>query len=123
MVWGWGGWGGGDNPKDNSKIMFLYTYLNENIHCDPSSETSRRDGSSEGSQCMFLQKNKENYLFIISVTPSYLEHYIGITFPVLLSSVLALFYNSRQTGEIQGWWNFCYMYSPTYFNVHISWDS
>ena len=92
---------GRDNPKDNSKIIF-FIYLNENIHCDPSSETSRRDDSNEGSQCMFLRKNKENYLLIISVTPSYLEHCICITVPVLLSSVLALFYNSRQTGEIQG---------------------
>ena len=44
---------------DNSKIIFLF--LQENIHCDPSLEPSRRDGSNEESQCMFVWSNKENY--------------------------------------------------------------
>ena len=47
--------GGIDN---NSKIIFL---LNENICCDPSLEPSRRDGSNDGSQNMFLLGNMENY--------------------------------------------------------------
>ena len=39
------------NNMDNSEIIFLYT--NDNIGCDPSLEPSRRDGSNEGSKCMF----------------------------------------------------------------------
>ena len=45
--------------SNNSKIFFLF--LNENICCVPSLEPSRRDGSNEESQLMFLWKNKENY--------------------------------------------------------------
>ena len=49
---------GGDEA--NSKIVF-FLFLNENIRCDPLLELPRQDGSNEGSQCMFLWKNKENY--------------------------------------------------------------
>ena len=31
-----------------------------NIYCDPLLESSRRDSSSEGSQCMFAMRNKKN---------------------------------------------------------------
>ena len=46
--------------KDNSKIIF-FLFLVENICCDPSLEPSRRDGSNDGSQNMFLWKNMANY--------------------------------------------------------------
>ena len=42
--------------------------------CDPSLEPSRRDGSNDGSQNMFLWENMDYYPKIIPVTPSYLEH-------------------------------------------------
>ena len=45
--------GGGGRNEDNSNILFL---VNENICCDPSLEPSRRDGSNERSQLMFLRK-------------------------------------------------------------------
>ena len=45
--------------EDNLKIIFLF--LNENICCDPSLEPSRRDGSNDESQNMFLQRNIANY--------------------------------------------------------------
>ena len=37
-------------------------FMHLNIFCDPSLEPSRRDGSVEGSQHMFLLRNKETYL-------------------------------------------------------------
>ena len=40
------------------------------MHCDPSLEPSRRDGSNEGSQRMFSLRNKEN-ISELSVTPCY----------------------------------------------------
>ena len=46
--------------RDNFKIISLMR-LNKNIFCDPSLEPSCRDGSNEGSQHMFLLKNKKNY--------------------------------------------------------------
>ena len=46
--------------EDNLKIIFLF--LNVNIFCDPSLEPSRRDGSNEGSQNMFLWRHMGNYL-------------------------------------------------------------
>ena len=49
------------------KLFFIC--LNENIHCDYSLELSRGDGSNEGSQCMFLLKNMQNYPKIIPVSP------------------------------------------------------
>ena len=33
-----------------------------NVFCDPSLEPSHRDGSTEGSQPMFLMRNKKNNL-------------------------------------------------------------
>ena len=57
--------------RDNLGIIFLI--VPQKIHCDPSLESSRPDGSNEGSQCMFLLRNKKNYLGIIVNTLSYLE--------------------------------------------------
>ena len=37
----------------------LSSLLHKNIHCDPSLEPSRQDGSNEGSQCMFSLRNKK----------------------------------------------------------------
>ena len=45
--------------KDNSRIIFLI--LNENICCDPLLDTSRRDGSNDGSQNMLFWRNMANY--------------------------------------------------------------
>ena len=39
----------------------FFLFLIETISCDPSSEPSRRDGSDEGSQPMFLCRNNKNY--------------------------------------------------------------
>ena len=49
----------------------FFLFLNEN---DPSLESSRRGGSNDRSQNMFLWKNVDNYPEIIPVTPSDLEH-------------------------------------------------
>ena len=43
--------------KGNFSLFFRLS-----IHCDPSLEPSRRDGSKEGSQCMFLLRNKKLFL-------------------------------------------------------------
>ena len=40
---------------------YFFLFLNENICCDPSLEPSRRDGSNDGSQDMFLWRNIANY--------------------------------------------------------------
>ena len=40
---------------------YFFLFLIETLHCDPSSEPSRRDGSDEGSQCIFVCRIKENY--------------------------------------------------------------
>ena len=68
------------------------------MHCDPSLEPSRQDGSNEGSQYMFLWRNIENYLLIIPIlfystgrqgttddpcTLSYLEHCVTRTYPLM----------------------------------------
>ena len=42
----------------------------QNICCDPKLEPSRRDGSNDGSQRMFLSRGMENYSLIIPVMPS-----------------------------------------------------
>ena len=39
--------------------------MHTNIHCDPSSEPSCRDGSDEGSQHMVSVRNKKSYFLII----------------------------------------------------------
>ena len=44
--------------EDNSRIIFL---INEKICCDPSLESSRRDGYNDRSQHMFKRGNMENY--------------------------------------------------------------
>ena len=46
-------------------------FLNENICCDPSLESSQRDCSNDASQNMFYYVE---IWMIIPVTPSYLEH-------------------------------------------------
>ena len=43
----------------NLGIIFLL--LHRKIHCDPSLEPSRGDGSNERSQCLFSLRNKKNY--------------------------------------------------------------
>ena len=58
--------------EDNSILFFLF--LIENICCGPSLEPSRRDGSNDGSQNMFLWRNMENYPEIITFTHSYLVY-------------------------------------------------
>ena len=40
-----------------------------NIFCDPSLEPSRRDGSNEGSQRMFLLRNRKNIFELSSIAP------------------------------------------------------
>ena len=45
--------------KDNRPY---FSIKNNNIFCDPSLESSCQDGSNEGSQDMFLLRNKKNYL-------------------------------------------------------------
>ena len=37
-------------------------FFHVNIYCDPSLEPPRRDGSNEGSQCMYWLRNKKNFL-------------------------------------------------------------
>ena len=54
--------------KDNSNINCLIQMKKYIV--TSSLEPSCGDGSSEGSQCMFLQINKENY----PCYPSFLEH-------------------------------------------------
>ena len=44
----------------NIKIYF-FSFLKENICCDPSLEPSRGDGSNDGSQNMFLWRHMSNY--------------------------------------------------------------
>ena len=58
--------------EDNSILFFLFHI--ENICCDHSLEPSRRDGSNDGSQNMFLWRNMENYPEIITFTHSYLVY-------------------------------------------------
>ena len=57
--------------EEKSKIIFLF--LNENICCDSSLGPSRRDGSNDGSQNMFLWRNMANYPFL-SGTLTVIEH-------------------------------------------------
>ena len=52
--------------------MIIFLFLIETICCDPSSEPSRRDGSDEGSQHMFLCRINKNYPLLSPNTPSYL---------------------------------------------------
>ena len=42
-------------------LMIIFLFLIEIIYCDPSSEPSRRDGSDEGLQHMFLWRINKNY--------------------------------------------------------------
>ena len=52
--------------SDNLRITFHITPLKR--VCDPSLDTSRQDGSNEGSQHMFLVTNKK-IIFILSAIP------------------------------------------------------
>ena len=45
---------------DNSKTIFL---ISQNIHCDSSLESSRQDGSNEGSQCIFFFQHHHHQIF------------------------------------------------------------
>ena len=40
---------------------YFFLFFIENVYCDPSSEPSRRDGSDEGSQHMFLAELTKNF--------------------------------------------------------------
>ena len=46
--------------ENNLKIIIFFLFLNENTFCDPSLELSRRDGSNDVSQNMFLWRNMDN---------------------------------------------------------------
>ena len=46
--------------EDNS-TFFFFLFLNENVCCDPSLETSRKDGSNDRSQHIFLCFHMENH--------------------------------------------------------------
>ena len=48
--------------RDNLRRIFLIAPYKSYITCDPKKEPSHRDGSYEGSQCMFLVRSKKNYL-------------------------------------------------------------
>ena len=48
--------------RDTCNLTKFPLFLHKNIHCDPSLEPSLRDGSNEGSQCMFSLRNKKSYL-------------------------------------------------------------
>ena len=52
---------------------YFFSFLNETICCDPSSEPSQRDGSDDGSQLMVLCRIIKIYPQLSSNTPSYLE--------------------------------------------------
>ena len=52
---------------------YFFLFLVETICCDPSSEPSRRDGSGNGSQRMFLCRINKHYPKFSTNTPSYLE--------------------------------------------------
>ena len=43
--------------EDNFEVISLFVH--KNIHCDPSLEPPRLGGSNEGSQCMFILRNKK----------------------------------------------------------------
>ena len=47
--------------RDNFGI-FIHIFHKKNHICDPSLEQSRREGSNEGSQHMFILRNKKNHL-------------------------------------------------------------
>ena len=40
---------------------YFFLFLTETIQCDPSSESSRRDGSNEGLQRIFLYRINKQY--------------------------------------------------------------
>ena len=54
------------DDRDNLETMTIF--FHKNIFCDPSLESSRRDGSNEGSQHMFLLKKKK-IIFQLSSIP------------------------------------------------------
>ena len=45
---------------DRGTLGIIFNISPQNIYCDPSLEPPRRDGSNEGSQCMFSLRNKKN---------------------------------------------------------------
>ena len=53
--------------------VYFRLFLAETTCCDPSSEPSHRDGSGNGSQCMFLCRINKHYPKFSTNTPSYLE--------------------------------------------------
>ena len=65
------------------------------MYGDPSLEFSHRDGSNEGSQCMFSLRNKRSYLRIIFVTPLYEGESISNQ-PTLFPVEIHLFFLSKR---------------------------
>ena len=66
-------------------IFLIFHLVIETICCDPSSEPSRRDGSDEGSQHMFLCRINKNYPYAIIYS--------------LLSIALTILQNSKTRGQ------------------------
>ena len=64
---------------DNSGIIIHI--FHKNIFSDTSLETSRRDGSTEGSQHMFSLRNKKNIFKLFSIPPSPNPFYLELCRP------------------------------------------
>ena len=54
---------------------YFFLLLNENIHCEPSLEPSRRDGSNEGLQRMFNEEIWKVIPKLSLLPPPYLDHF------------------------------------------------
>ena len=80
--------------------MDNFQYFSTKTYCDPSLELSQRDGSNEGSQCMFSLRNKKNYLWIIPLTIPYLEPCIIIKY----SSYLRLQFGEFPSLLVANYW-------------------
>ena len=72
---------------DNSDLSFLI--LNENIGCDPSLESSRRDGSNEGhnTPCCFSPQAVWNYWKIYSPLRQFIGEKIHSEYMFLLKNM------------------------------------
>ena len=84
-------------------LEIIFHISPKNIFWDPSLEPSHRDGSNEGSQHMFSLKNKKNYLWIIPVTPSYLELWsceTNGTFSLLATIICGLHFEKKMSEDV-----------------------
>ena len=87
---------------------FFFLFLTENICCDPSLEPSRRDGSNDVSQNMFLWRNMANYpwypfLSGVMTFTSYALHVQTFTRTspgFLLSYSLCVYFNEHQKSQV-----------------------